>query len=308
MPNIIINNYCNQKCKYCFAENNMNSNIKNDMNLLTFIKILKYLKFNNDNNVRILWWEPLLSKNIKKLLSVSSKWWFDIIIFSNINIPNEKIKNIFDSIDFKWKLRINCNINNLDFYSKEELENINKNLEYFQNIWIKLILWYNIYDLNKKADFIFTLAKKHNVNAINLKITNSSLWEKLIIDNSNRNLWIYIFDLIKKYNSDFFIEFSCWFDEKIFKKDELDFIKNNTQIKLKFWCEWNIWKFDINTDWNIFKCFPLKNLYINNYRNINYLLENKIKIIENINYLTNDFWKNNSYWECIANKKIKEKN
>lgn len=306
MPNIIINNYCNQKCKYCFAEDNMSSKIKNDMNILTFLKILKYLKFNKDNNIRILWWEPLLSKNIKSFLSIWLKWWFNIIIFSNINISNEKIKNIFDSIDFKWKLRINCNINNPNFYSNEELENINQNLKYFQIIWVKLILWYNIYDLNKKADFIFTLAKKHNINAINLKITNSSIWEKLIIDNSNRNLWFYIIEIIKKYHKSFFIEFSCWLDKNIFKENELYFIKNNTKIKLKFWCEWNIWKFDINTDWTIFKCFPLKNIYINNYKDINYLLENNIKIIENINYLTNNFWKNYSIWECIANKKIKD--
>lgn len=304
MPNIIINNYCNQKCKYCFAEDNMSSLIKNDMNILTFIKVLKYLKFNNDNNVRILWWEPLLSKNIRKFISLSLKWWFDIIIFSNINIPNEKIKNIFDWLSIKWNFRINCNINNPDFYKEEELKNIDINLKYLKNLWIKLILWYNIYELNKKADFIFELAKKHNTWAVNLKITNSSIWEKLIIDNSKKELWTYLFNLINKYSENFFIDFSCWLDRKIFTNDELKYI-NDSKIKLAFGCEWNIWKFDINSDWTIFKCFPLQSLYTKNMQNIDYLLNNKISIQQNLVHLTNDFWNVLSNWECIANKKIK---
>lgn len=305
MPNIIINNYCNQKCKYCFAEDNMTSIAKKDMNVNTFIKILKYLKNNNDNNVRILGWEPLLSGNIRNFLLLSIKWWFNTIIFSNINIPNEKIKNIFEWLNVK-NLRINCNINNLDFYTNDEIKNIEKNLEYFNNIWIKVLLWYNIYDLNKDADFIFNLAKEYYINAINLKITNSSLWEKLIIDNSKRELGIYIFKLIKKYHKEFFIELSCWLDKNIFRKEEINFIDKNTKIKLKFWCEWNIWKFDINTDWNIFKCFPLYNLYKNNKYNIDYLLSNNISINSNINYLKENFWKVFSEWECTANKIIKD--
>lgn len=303
MPNIIINNYCNQKCSYCFANENMKDEwLQKNMTFYTYLKILKLLKNNNDNNVRILWGEPLLFPNIRKFIQIASKWWFDIIIFSNINIDNLKIKNIFFWLN--W-IRVNCNINDLDFYSKLELENIKKNIVYLNEIWIKLIFWYNITDINKKIDFIFTLAKKYSIKAVNLKITNSSLWWKLLIDNSKRELWEYIFEIIKKYHNDFFIEISCWLDKTIFLKEELDYINNNTKINLKFWCEWNIWKFDINTDWTIFKCYPLENVFKNKIINIDYLLSNNIKIeqiTKNIN-----LWLI-SNWECSANKKIKEKN
>lgn len=305
MPNIIINNYCNQKCKYCFAEDNMTSIVKKDMKTSTFIKILKYLKHNNDFNVRILGWEPLLSLSIRNFLLLSIKWWFNVIIFSNINIPNEKLKSIFSWIEIKDKLRINCNINNLDFYKQWEVENINKNLFYLNNIWVKLILGYNIYDLDKDSEFIFNLAKKHNIGSINLKITNSSLWEKLIIDNSKKELWSYIFNLIKKYYKDFFIEISCWLDKDIFTYEQINFISHFTKIKLRFWCDWNIWEFDINSDWSIFKCFPLYNLYKKNTHNIDYLINNNIWVKSNIEYLKNNFWKVISKWECTANKKIK---
>jgi sulfatase maturation enzyme AslB (radical SAM superfamily) len=55
MPNIIINNYCNQKCSYCFANENMkNKKLQKDMNILTYIKILKFLKTNQETEVRLL--------------------------------------------------------------------------------------------------------------------------------------------------------------------------------------------------------------------------------------------------------------
>jgi molybdenum cofactor biosynthesis enzyme MoaA len=73
MPNIIINNYCNQKCEYCFAENNMSISTKKEMSIITFIKVLKYLKFNEEKEVRILGGEPLLAKNIRKFILLSTK-------------------------------------------------------------------------------------------------------------------------------------------------------------------------------------------------------------------------------------------
>lgn len=305
MPNIIINNYCNQKCEYCFAKKTMNTVEKKDMNTLLFLKILKYLKENNYNSVRILWWEPFISKNIRIFILLSIKWWFDMIIFSNINIQNEKIKNIFTWIQINENFRINCNINNLEFYSRQGIVNIYKNLTYFNSIWIKLILWYNIYDLNKKADFLFELATKHKISSINLKITNTSIWDNLIIDNSKRELWIYIFELIKKYHKNFFIEISCWLDAKIFSKDELDYIIKKTQIKLKYWCDWNIWKFDINYDWYIYKCFPL---WIKNKNTPFYDLMNNNISNDKKNTILDDFFKDSKNWQCLANQLIINQN
>jgi len=305
MPNIIINNYCNQKCSYCFANENMkDKKLQKNMSLSIFLKVLKFLKINNDLNVRILWWEPIISPNIRKFLQIANKWWFNIIIFSNINTETENIKNIFNGL--KW-IRINCNINDKDFYSDKEWENINYNLEALNELWINVIIWYNITDINKSSEFIFDLAIKHNIYTINLKITNSSLWWNLLIDNVSKKLWKYIFKTIKKYHKQFFIEFSCGLDKTIFTEEEIKYIKENTEIKLKFWCEWNIWKFDINTDWTMFKCFPLEQIFKNELYstiNINNTLKNNIKIEDIIKVLNK--WLI-STWECSANKKIKEK-
>lgn len=304
MPNIIINNYCNQKCSYCFANENMkDESLKKNMSMSTYIKILKFLKNNNDNNVRILWWEPIISPNIRKFLQIANKWWFDIIVFSNINTNNDNIRNIFSWLD--W-IRINCNINDKDFYTELEIENINQNIYTLKELWLKVIIWYNVTDINKSPEFIFELAKTYNISAVNLKITNSSLWWELLINNTDRKLWEYIYKAIKKYSEYFFIEISCGLDKSIFTKEELEFIDKNTNMYLKFWCEWNIWKFDINTDWSLFKCYPLESLFkknLHSFINIDKILKNEIKI-ENIIKVLNKWLI--SKWECSANKKIKD--
>lgn len=280
-----------------------NKKLQKNMDLTTYLKILKFLKKNNQDTVRLLGWEPLLYPNIRKIIQIASKWWFSITIFSNIIIENIKIKKIFNWL--KW-IRINCNINEKDFYKKSDIINISKNLKTINNLWFKSSLWYNIIQLNSEPNFIFELAKKFNIQHINIKITNSSLWWKLLIDNSSRDLWIYIFNIIKKYHNILNLYFSCGVNKSIFLPEELYYIKNNTNIELYFWCNGNIWKFDINTDWSIFKCYPLKNIFeTKKYKHINIenLLKNNIWIKE-VNEEINKWLF--SEWECTANKKIKK--
>jgi hypothetical protein len=265
--------------------------LQKDMSLITYIKTLKFLRNNNDSNVRILWWEPLLSPNIKKFLQIASKWWFDTIIFSNINLPP---KVIFDKLSWLNNLRINCNINEKSFYSKQELNNIDKNLYILNKLWIKIILWHNILNTDiENIDFVFSLAKKHNITSVNLKITNHLEQSDM---NKRKEFWSFLFNIIQKYEKNFFIEFSCWLDKNIFSKEELEYIKYHTKLDLKFWCEGNAWGFDINTDGKIFRCFLFKNK--NFYKNI-FIEENlNLKQILEINKLFN--WRNG----CIAIKHI----
>lgn len=197
----------------------------------------------------------------------------------------------------KGNIRINCNINNEEFYTMGEILNIEKNLDTFNRLWIKTILWYNITDTSIHPDLLIRLAKKHNIKALNIKITNTEIWKVPIIDNSDRKLWIYIFDFIQKYYKDFFIEISCWLDRNIFTEQELSFIRNEAHIDLRFWCDWNIWKFDINTNGEIFKCFPLKGMLMPKI-SIFQLLENKQKISSIIELLNKWTY---STWGCIAN-------
>ncbi len=299
MPNIIINNYCNQKCSYCFANKNMEQTLQKNMNLFTFLKILKFLKSQNDTNVRILGGEPLLSPHIKNFLQISVKWWFKIIIFSNINIPTQRFQEIFKHFSKKDNIRINCNINDWNFYNPQELENISCNMRFAKTQGIELILWYNITNPNTDFNFHINLARKHNIKTINLKITNTSIWEQQIINNTDRKLWQFLFNIIKQYHTEFQFSISCWLPKNIFTNDEIIYLKKYTNITLRFWCSANDWKFDFNTDGRIFKCFPLESIFhkeeFKKYH-INNLLSWDLKI----STIKHEFRKLHSNWECSA--------
>lgn len=307
MPNIIVNNYCNQKCEYCFAESNMNKSKEKNMTIGLYLLVLKFLKSQNQE-VRLLGGEPLLHPNIGRFLQIANKGGFPVIVFSNINIPNQKIRNIFDPILVNEKFRVNCNINHPSFYSADEWNQIEENIAYLTSRWVKVILGYNIYTLSHDADFIFQLAKKYAIGAINLKITNSSLWENLIIDTKSRELGKYIFHYIQQYGRGVFIEISCWLDRSIFTEEEMMFM-TSLGMDLRFWCEGNIGRFDINTDGTVFKCFPLESIYKKNPLSIHTIIESGLDVSwvmnalrETLNHFTHENWTG----ECLANLQIKK--
>ena len=300
MPNIILNNYCNQKCSYCFANENMeNKELQKEMRTGTFLQILQYLKQQKDYNMRILGWEPLLFKNLRKFLLIGEKWWFDTIIFSNINIESTTIKNIFSWIK---NIRINCNINDRDFYAEEEQDRLSRNIKILQDIWVQIILWYNIIQTSKHPEFIFSLAEKHNIKKIHLKITNSSIGEKLLIDNSTRKLGRFLYGLIFQYHKIYHLRFSCGLSKDIFTNQELLYIKNNTDISLKFGCAANGGKFDINTDGSIFKCYPLQKIFETKKIHISTFLQKETSLSKAIEGIQDGLI---TKGECTWNKIIK---
>ncbi len=236
-----------------------NQELQKNMSLKTYISILKYFKSQNINEVRILGWEPLLFKDIQRFLLLAEKWDFDITIFSNINIPTSALKNIFSNLSNK-RIKINCNINHGDFYSSQEKERIQKNITLLQSYWIQLIIGYNMCNY-MYPQWPLELAIKNKVLILNLKITNTALGENIIIDNSERKLGKFIYSIVLDNHKKVFFSISCWLNKDIFTEKERIFMKNKAKIQLRYGCDANDGKFDINTDGMIFKCYPLQELF-----------------------------------------------
>lgn len=301
MPNIIINNYCNQKCSYCFANENMKDiSLQKNMKLSTYLSILKYLKNIWDNNVRILGWEPIIFPDLRKYIDIAQKGGFNIIVFSNVNINPEKFKKIF-----LWtqNVRVNCNINDEDFYTEEEKNNIIENISFLQEQKIHTIIGYNMVNIDLEPTFPIFLARKFWIQNINLKVTNSCLWEELFLDTWSRTFWKYVYKLIKKYYTDFQIELSCGLSKNIFSETEYTFISQTAEIHIYFWCDGHRWRFDINTDGSIFKCYPLESLYKKNKITIQSLVKKNTPLQDTLNTLYAWVF---SDGECTAHKSIKE--
>ena len=262
MPNIIINNTCNQRCAYCFAEDSMHTEalaIKNQK-LSTFIQILRFLSTFWYKDVRFLWWEPVLHPRLGEFFMLAHKGWFQTRLFSNLNFPENYITNIFKN-PFSIPRTINANINNRDFYSDMEYERVLNNLLFFKQAGTKMTIGYNIYDLSKSFNDIVQVARKTGITHINLKVTNTILWDPLIVDTWSRAYGEYIFRIIKEYADEFEIVFSCGLSRDIFLEEEIQFL-NQKNIYPQYGCDWFSGKFDIDIDGSIYKCFPTRSLYL----------------------------------------------
>lgn len=252
-----------------------------------------------DNNVRILWGEPIIFPHLRKFIDIAEKWGFDILVFSNINISPIKFRKIFEGTT---RVRVNCNINDEAFYTAEEKENIHANLQFLSESWIHTILWYNIVSIEKIPDFHIALWKKYGLKHLNFKITNSTLGGSLFIDTGTREFWKYVFAFIKEFYKDFQIEISCGLSPKIFSDEEKRFIEKEAKIEVLWGCSGHRWKFDINTDGSIFKCYPLESLYIKKKTFVSELL----KFQENLDITVKKLYDwVYSYGECTAHKYIK---
>lgn len=257
MPNILLTSYCNLECSYCFAWNK--NNIKKELSLFLFLLYLKHLRNSNINEIRLLWWEPLLHSNIKEFLNISFKWWFNILIFSNLAFSTDYVESIFWQFgsNFFSKLTININLNEENFYLKWQLNNIKNNIEFLKKRGSSIIISTMLFqDLD--TDFIFNFARDTGVNRVKFKPLN---WKEYSEITSNRNYWKFVFNIIKKYSNDFEVSFSCWLSKKIFSVQELEEIDFKYNLKLKFGCFANWGKYDIWLEGDIFRCFPLRTLY-----------------------------------------------
>jgi len=165
--------------------------LKQEMSLKTFLYCLKHLKTIGDDKVRILWWEPLLYSKIEEIFKLSVKWGFRVHTFSNFKIPVprlEKILDFGDSYDYS-RLSFNLNLNDEDFYKQGELDMIYNTLQFLREKWCSRMVSYNIYEYSHAYDFIFDVAQRFGVKDIILKVTNTVMWDKEIIDSNSREYW-----------------------------------------------------------------------------------------------------------------------
>ncbi len=298
MPNILLTKICNLSCSYCFASNvnNRSQQKEQEISLELYIYYLKHLKINSINEVRLLWWEPLLHSKIKQILDISYRGWFRILIFSNLSFHSDYIFSIFWEfpISFFKSITVNINLNKQDFYTENQLLNIKKNILYLKSWWADIVIS-TILEYDIDFDYIFWFSRELGVKRVKFKPLNGKKFHQIT---SSRKYWKLAYNIIKKYNSEFQLSFSCWLSEHIFLLKELDNIKNKYKFYIKFWCYANEWKYDIDINWNIFRCFPLEKMYneINIKEYYSYNSEDIIKRLKIIfsteNNTSNCLWKN----------------
>ena len=80
---IVITNFCNQNCSFCFARNEMAEALKKEMSLDQFKLVLDKSQKAKIHVIYLLGGEPTLHSKFPQLLDIASKKILFIKIFTN---------------------------------------------------------------------------------------------------------------------------------------------------------------------------------------------------------------------------------
>ncbi len=129
--NLMINNYCNLHCPYCFAQQAMNSQDSKEISLENLKKAMDWIAtVEGSREIRLIGGEPTLHSKLGEIFdTIIEDGRFDrIFIFSNMTFGPEVLDLILsrkDKIDFGFL----PNINELDLVFKVQKERIYMNMD-----------------------------------------------------------------------------------------------------------------------------------------------------------------------------------
>ena len=280
MPNIVINNFCNQNCQYCFANEIMAEN-KKMIDFDSFKKIVDFLKKSNIGNIGLIGGEPSLHPQLTNFIDYLKENNIHPRILTNgtnlLSYDINKFKNCSLLININNKNMVNEKNYQSTLLALNELDKINANIVY----------GINLFDGMLDYDYFINLLIQHNKSFCRCsyvaptKIEDFSDKEKYYL--KGKDLFLSFCRDMNKYNLS--IDLDC---NKIplcyFSQEELDLI-NKTCSNYNSVCNPAV---DINMDFTVTSCFgaydPINLFDFNNYSELErYLFAKKVlpKIFSN---------------------------
>jgi radical SAM protein with 4Fe4S-binding SPASM domain len=159
--NILLTNFCNQNCPYCFAKGKLTLEkaVSSDRITLEELRIIiDFLKQAKETRVGILGGEPTLHPEFEKAVTMIIKEGLGINLFTN-GLMKEGTARFLKEIDVKT-CGVTLNINSPESYTKKEWLTINRTARMLQK---HLFLGFNIYRLDSDMDFIVDFIKKYDL-------------------------------------------------------------------------------------------------------------------------------------------------
>ncbi len=170
---ISITNKCNLKCDFCFDR-------AKDKEIL-FIEVEELVYLLNEVNgitlidsITITGGEPLLHKEIIRILKICKKYAKDLVLITNLTLINYKIINEIYDLNIKLHISYYCNKKNLDennfYYDSDFLHK----LTYIRASEIEYTVYYLVTNLNYDYLENILLFLKANIIKYNLNFVDVS--------------------------------------------------------------------------------------------------------------------------------------
>ena len=279
-PNILLTNFCNAKCSYCFARDEMSKDIAGEMEFKKFLKLVTFLKKNKIISLRLMGGEPTLHSQFEKVIKVGIKEFEEVVVFTNGLMP-PRSKQIL--LSESQKLIFNFNLDTTELLSSNELKKrVMQTVIDFLDI-SKVSVGLTVSSFSRDYSEIFTGFKKNQMKRMGVRMG----YAKTIV--GRKPIFIYkdqkklgkkmievVNQLIGLGFKDIYVD--CGMEKSMFSQQDLSwFIK---KVKLNDWgCRGKWSSFDVATDLTVFPCFP-------HYQTNRYKLD-KFKTLEELSKKVN---------------------
>ncbi len=171
--NILLNNYCNLNCSYCFANHVLEQDRLN-MSLEDIAKVIEFSKNSDVRSINLIGGEPTLHPEFIKIIDkiLQEEYFEQLLLFTN-GLFNKNILNKLLSFSEVMNLRILINYNHLN---SKLTEIIDSNIEALKDV-AQITLGINFYKQSQDFDYIIDTSKKYGLKNIrwSLVVPNNEL-------------------------------------------------------------------------------------------------------------------------------------
>jgi MoaA/NifB/PqqE/SkfB family radical SAM enzyme len=258
MPNILLNNYCNRQCPYCFARQRLQQDDGRSRNLsmAELEHIIRFFRQSDIEEFSLLGGEPTLHPEFERLAQKVLDEGFSLTLFTNGLMPSG-VLSYLAGVD-KERLNMVVNINRPDATPPAEWERLMHNLKLLGD---RAGLGYNIYQSQPEFEFLLEVMDNCKLK----KYIRLSMAQPILkADNAYLPLEAYsamapqLVDFAQACDGvDIKLAFDCGFILCMFNEEQLGRLYYYN-VKLGFYCGPAI---DIGPGLEIWYCFPLSHTY-----------------------------------------------
>lgn len=260
MGNVLLTDYCNRHCDYCFASGKIDRTTGEtvpskgrSISMENLAKVVEFLKKNNPHgSFSALGGEPTLHPKFNEVIDYINDNGLNIKMFSNGIISDDKLAHI--ARKKKEQIHLIVNLNHPDESPKAQWE---KTMKTFETIPDKVSVGFNIYKKDFDAEFLVDIINRYGLEKrVRLGLSqpvygakNEFIPIEEYVDISEK-----IVNLAKKcYASGIFVGLDCGFVLCMFTELQVGTLLCNG-CRPTFQCDPIV---DIGPDLDIWHCFPL---------------------------------------------------
>lgn len=250
--NVMLTDFCNMKCAYCFAPVHSRSQARpREMSLGNLRIVMRFLKKSSIGTFRMIGGEPTLHSRFEEFYRLISARDFGITIFTNGIFSAAKRKFLRQ----KRNLNVLLNVNGPREYASRQWEDVNAAM---RDLGSKVCLGFNIYKPDPQLDFLLGLIRKHGLQPrLRLGVANPAAGSlnTCFEPGKQKRLAQRIVRFSRECNRrNVALSFDCGFILCAFTESQLGELYCNTGHLPKTACAAPM---DIGPDLEIFYCFAL---------------------------------------------------